>query len=262
MPRAQCWLPEGPNYRRECFLNGLQAVGLECVSRIERPAPGDVLVIWNRPPAREAEAKRFETAGAGVLVVENGYLGKNWNGEKWFAMAWGHHAGAGRGPEGGPERWDSWGVEMAPWVAGGGRKEPATAGETLILAQRGIGEPGVASPRGWAEAVQQQIGGRIRRHPGASAAPISLGDDLQEASSVATWHSAGALHALLAGVPVWYGFDRWIGAQAARPLCEFGAEPRRDDAARVAMFRRMAWAMWTADEVSNGEAFRRLACMC
>lgn len=254
MPRAQCWLPEGPNYRRECFLAGLQAVGLECVPRIERPGPGDVLVLWNRPPAREAEARRFEAAGARVLVVENGYLGKQWMGRKWFAMAWSHHAGAGRWPEGGPKRWDAWGVEMAPWRAGGG--------DTLILGQRGIGEPGVASPRGWAEVVQRTIGGRIRRHPGANAAPVSLQDDLADAASVVTWHSAGALHALLAGVPVWYGFDRWIGAGAALPLSEFGAEPRRDDAARLAMFQRMAWAMWDADEVRRGAALRSLMCMC
>lgn len=254
MPRAQCWLPEGPNYRRECFLAGLQAVGLECVPRIEQPGPGDVLVLWNRPPAREAEARRFESAGARVLVVENGYLGKQWIGRKWFAMAWGHHAGAGHWPEGGPERWDAWGVEMEPWRAGGG--------ETLILGQRGIGEPGIASPRGWAEMVQRAIGGRIRRHPGANTAPVSLQDDLASTASVVTWHSAGALHALLVGVPVWYGFDRWIGAGAALPLSEFGADPRRDDAARLAMFRRMAWAMWDADEVRSGAAFRSLMCMC
>lgn len=250
MPRAQCWLPEGPNYRRECFLEGLKAAGVEWVRRVDRPEPGDFLLLWNRPPAREAEARRFEAVGARVLVVENGYLGKNWNGRKWFSIAWGHHAGAGRWPDGGPERWDSWGVEIDPWRAGGS--------DTLILAQRGIGELGVASPRGWAETVQRSIGGRIRRHPGAYVAPVSLADDLVSASSVVTWHSAAALHALLAGVPVWHAFDRWIGAGAARPLRDFGAEPRRDDAARLAMFRRMAWAMWDADEVRSGAAFRSL----
>lgn len=252
MPRAQCWLPEGPNYRRECFLEGLQAVGLECVPRIEQPGPGDVLVLWNRPPAREAEARRFEAAGARVLVVENGYLGKTRNGQKWFSMAWGHHAGAGAWPDLGPSRWDSWDVEMAPWRTGGA--------ETLILAQRGIGELGVASPRGWAESVQRQIGGRIRQHPGRNDAPVSLAEDLASAAAVVTWHSAAALHALLLGVPVWYGFDQWIGAGAARPLSQFGSEPRKDDAARLSVFRRLAWAMWNAEEVRSGAAFRSLMC--
>lgn len=250
MPFAQCLLPDGPNYHRSAFLAGLDAVGLEVVRRIDRPCAGDVLVLWNRPAAKEAEAQRFERAGARVLVVENGYLGKNWNGQKWFAMAWGHHAGAGNWPEYEPARWDSWGVEMAPWRTGGT--------ETVILAQRGIGEPGVASPRGWAESVQRRIGGRIRKHPGANAHPVPLADDLNNASSVVTWHSAAALHALLLGVPVWHDFGQWIGASAARPLSEFGAEPRRDDVARLAMFRCLAWAMWNAEEVRSGAAFRSL----
>lgn len=254
MPRALCLLPEGPNYRRTCFLEGLGAAGLECVARLDRPEPGDVLVLWNRPPARESEAGRFEAAGARVLVVENGYLGKEWLGRKWFAMAWGHHAGAGIWPQGGADRWDGWGVQPSPWRAGGS--------ETAILAQRGIGELGIAAPRGWAEQVQQRIGGRIRRHPGANVPPVALADDLAHASAVVTWHSGAALQALLLGVPVWTGFDKWIGAGAARALREFGGEPRRDDAARLAAFRRMAWAMWDSEEVRSGEAFRRLMCEC
>jgi hypothetical protein len=210
-------------------------------------------VLWNRPASKEAGAQRFENAGARVMVVENGYLGKNWKGEKWFAMAWGHHAGAGEWPDRGPSRWDSWGVEIAPWRAGGT--------ETVILAQRGIGEPGVASPRGWAESVQRRIGGRIRNHPGPHAHPVPLAEDLANASSVVTWHSAAALHALLIGIPVWHAFDQWIGAGAAWPLSEFGPEPRRDDASRLAAMRRMAWAMWNAEEVRSGVAFRSLMCV-
>jgi hypothetical protein len=246
--RAQCALPDGPNYRKADFLAGLAAAGFAVQPRVDRPGAGDVLVIWNRSPSREPEARRFEDGGARVLVCENGYLGKEWQGRKWFAMAWGHHAGAGQWPVGGPERWDAWGVEMAPWRAAGG--------ETVILAQRGIGEPGIASPANWAQNIHQRVGGRIRRHPGPGAHPVPLADDLAGASAVVTWHSAAALHALLMGIPVWHGFDRWIGAGAARPLAEYGTEPRRDDAARLTTFRRLAWAMWDADEVRSGAAFR------
>lgn len=247
--RAQCLLPEGPNYRREAFLAGLDAAGFELLPLVDRPDPGDVLVIWNRGIQKEAEARRFEAAGARVLVVENGYFGKEWLGRKWFSMAWGHHAGAGAWPVGGPERWDSWGVDLKPW---------RTGSETLILAQRGIGEPGIASPAGWAESVQRRIGGRIRRHPGRFPPAVTLADDLRGVGSVVTWHSGGALQALLLGVPVWYGFKRWIGAEACRPLSEFGSEPKRDDAARLAMLRRLAWALWDVSEIENGTAFRHI----
>lgn len=252
--RAQCALPGGPNYRKADFIVGLEAAGFAVLPRVDRPTVGDVLVIWNRSASSELEARRFEHVGARVLVCENGYFGKEWLGRKWFAMAWGHHAGAGLWPVGGPARWDSWGVELAPWRSDGG--------ETVILAQRGIGEPGIASPMNWAQDIQKRIGGRIRRHPGADATAANLADDLASASNVATWGSAAALHALLMGIPVWHGFDRWIGAGAARPLDEFSGEPRRDDAARLAMFRRLAWAMWDADEVRSGEAFRSLMCNC
>lgn len=250
MPRAQCSLPDGPNYRKLAFVAGLRAAGYEVEARIGRPVPGDILVIWNRTASRELEALRFEYAGARVLVCENGYLGKEWRGLKWFAMAWGHHLGAGSWPAGGPERWDSWGVELAPWSTGGC--------ETVILAQRGIGERGIASPPNWAQDVQRRIGGRIRQHPGADAPAVPLPEDLKDAAAVVTFHSAAALKALILGFPVWYAFNRWIGARAARPLAEFGGEPKRDDADRLAMFQRLAWAMWNCDEVEDGTAFAHL----
>lgn len=73
-----------------------------------------------------------------------------------------------------------------------------------------------------------------------------------------TWNSGAALKALKLGVAVWYEFTQWIGAQAARPLSEWGAEPKRDDADRLAMFRRMAWSMFTLDEIRTGEPIARL----
>ena len=72
---------------------------------------------------------------------------------------------------------------------------------------------------------------------------IPLADDLTGTGSVVTWNSGAALKALKLGVAVWYEFPQWIGARAARPLAEWGAEPKRDDADRLAMFRRLAWAI-------------------
>lgn len=249
--RALNALPDGPNYRREDFSAGLRAIGAEVVQNLPKPRAGDLLLVWNRHGAKNALAQHFEAAGAEVLVAENGYLGKVWQGRKWFALARGHHAGAGHWTDGGPQRWDSWGAEMAPWREGGQ--------EVLILEQRGIGEPGVASPPSWADHVQARIGGRVRRHPGASVPAVPLDEDLRNARCVVTWHSGAALHALLLGVPVFHDFPRWIGAGAARPLSDFERGPMRGD--RLATFRRLAWAMWTDEEVRSGEAFRSvLAC--
>ena len=251
MGRAVCLLRETPHYRRDAFCNGLAAVGFKVVPHIQQPEPDDVLVLWNRYGGYAEHAGKFERVGARVLVTENGYLGKDWRGGHWYSLAIGHHAGAGKWNEGGPERWDSWGVDLMRWREGGR--------ETLILGQRGIGEDGIASPDGWAEQTQRRIGGRIRPHPGKEPPAVSLQSDLWKAREVVTWHSGAALLALMAGVPVWYGFEGWIGALAGLPVEQFGKTPaKRDDADRLAMFRRLAWAMWTVDEIESGEAISLL----
>lgn len=244
---AQCLIPDGPNYRRGDFLAGLVAAGYHLQDAIRSPGPGDVLVIWNRSSRNESEAQRFERAGAKVLVAENGYLGKMWRGSKWFALAVGHHAGAGWWPDGGSGRWDDWKVELAEWRYG--------PGDRVVFAQRGIGEPGIASPGGWAERMASAVGGRVRQHPGPNMPPVSLADDLASAEACFTWNSSAALLALMMGVPVFYAHALWIGAQAGLHVTEWPAVPKRNDGDRLAMFRRLAWAQWTADEVRAGVPF-------
>lgn len=246
--RALNLLRESLHYRRDAFDAGLQAVGFELVRQCTHPEPGDVLVIWNRYGGYHDIAAHFEHSGGHVVVAENGYLGKEWQGGNWYALALGHHAGAGQWHVGGPERWDRMGVELERWRDG--------QGDIVILGQRGIGEPGIASPYGWAEAVQRRIGGRIRPHPGQHAPAVPMRKDFSDARAVVTWHSGAALHALLMGVPVFYGFPQWIGAEAGRPLDEFEQGPRYGD--RLAMFRRLAWAQWTLDEIRTGDAFAHL----
>lgn len=244
-------LGDGPNYRRFEFMQGLKAAGYAIAEQIPRPGPDDLLVTWNRHGWRNTEAQRFEQAGAKVLVVENGWFGKQWQGAKWFALALEHHSGAGRWPDLEPDRWVSWGVELMPFRHGGR--------EVVVLAQRGIGEPGIASPFQWAEGVASRIpGARIRQHPGKDAPEVPLTADLADAWCVVTWHSAAALQALALGIPVYYDFPQWIGRGAAKPLRALltGEAPLKDEAARRRMFERMAWAMWTLEEVASGEAIK------
>jgi len=249
--RAFSMLRDSVHYRADAFRSGLAAAGFEVVDVLDDPRPGDVLLIWNREGSRAARAMQFEAAGARVVVAENGYLGKEWRGRKWFALALGHHCGAGTWPDGGAERWDSWNVELEPW------RKPGR--NTLVLAQRGIGEIGIAAPHDWAQIIAPAVHGRIRSHPGATPASVSLRDDLADIHRVVTWASGAALLALLMGVPVYYGLSKWIGAPAGRPVSQFSSgEALRDDAARLAMFRRLAWAQWTAEEIESGLALSLL----
>ena len=142
------------------------------------------------------------------------------------------HNTAGMFPVGGPERWDSLGVDLEPW---------RTEGETVILPQRGIGPAQVAMPRGWPYGIK----GRIRQHPGQRQAK-DLKEDLAKAGKVITWGSGAAIKALMWGIPVDSHMPKWIGVQD------------NTDAGRLDMFRRLAWAQWSMDEIASGEPFERL----
>jgi hypothetical protein len=234
-------------YRHEAFRSGLAEAGFDVVDALARPEPGDLLLIWNRYGDYDVWARRFEAAGATVVVTENGWLGKRWLGSEWFSLCCGHHAGAGSWVVGDDGRWDGWHVGLEPWRIGG---------EKVILGQRSIGEPGIASPRHWEHRTQAKYGGRIRNHPGTKTDGISLEDDLANCGEALTWASSAALKALMLGIPVRYDFPAWIGASAASRL----SDPNlvRSDSARLGMFRRLAWAMWTLDEIRSGLAFRHL----
>lgn len=236
------------SYRHEAYGSGLIEAGFDVVTDLARPGPGDVLLIWNRYGDLDVWARRFEAAGAQVVVTENGWLGKFWEGQEWFTLCCGHHAGAGTWPVGDNSRWDGWNVRLEPWRIGDGEK--------VILGQRGIGEPGIASPLHWERRVQAIYGGRIRNHPGVRRDSIPLEEDLARCAEVLTWNSGGALKALTMGIPVRCGFDRWIG----RSACVGLEDPvlLRSDNLRLNMFRRLAWSMWTLDEIGSGKAFRHL----
>ncbi len=249
MAKAVCRLRQNIAYRRDAFCEGLKAAGYSLANVLENPSPDDALLIWNRYGENQWLADVFERVGAKVFVTENGWLGKNWRDQQWFALSLDHHGGAGRWFPGGSERWDEWQVELKPWREGG---------ERVILAQRGIGEPGIASPPGWAEHIYEEIGGRIRLHPGEKNLDglPPLEEDLKDAGEVVTWNSGAALKCLTMGIPVRCAFDGWIGRSAA---CGVHDEKLlKDDDARLNMFRRLAWSMWTLDEIARGEPIKRL----
>lgn len=210
-----------------------------------------MLIIWNRYGPGERFAREFEGRGARVLVCENGYLGRDWLGDHWYAIAEGQHNGAGAWPVGGPERWETFGVKPCEWREGGR--------EVIVLAQRGIGSPSVRQPDGWDRRAAEllRLAGwrvRIREHPGENpATPLEL--DLRDAAFCVTWGSAAGLRAILLGVPVLYGFTKWIGAPAAAP---FRAPYQPVRPSRATMLTRLSWSIWRTPEIAAGIPFRRI----
>lgn len=241
LPRAINLLRPEPEFKRECFTEGLRAAGYEVVDSIAKPEPDDVCVIWGGQRGLFTQARQFRN----VLVSENSYIRLR----HWYSLSRDHHNGLGSFPVGGPERWASFGIELQPWRNGK---------EVVILGQRSIGEPCIASPKGWESQIQRKVGGRIRPHPGRNKDGLPLDRDLAHARCAVTWGSAAGIQALIMGVPVFYAQPKWIGASACRHVTDFAKGPLCDDEARLKMFQRLAWAMSPAGEIRSGESICRL----
>ncbi len=262
MRRAFLLIRHEPHYRRDAFEAGLRACGYEIhgAPRGGNMGPGDVLVIWNRYGHYHALACMAEQAGVRVIVAENGPLGRDWRGDHWYSVVLGNPAGGGAWVYGGAARWDGWGVELCEW-----RK---TGREVIVLGQRGIGPPGIRQPDNWhREAAARfhldRLGPvRIREHPGEHPA-VPLEQDLANALCVVTWSSAAAIKALLWGIPVLYGYERWVMKDAAVSLHAFADPATRIsreclNPARLPAFRALAWTMWTTREIAAGDPLRAL----
>lgn len=254
MPRAFVLIREEPQFRRQAFKRGLEAHGytVNC-GQPERFYPDDVLIVWNRYGVAAGAARRAEGAKATVIVAENGYLGREWRGGVWYAIARNQHNGGGKWHVGGP-RWSTWNVPLAPWREDGKH--------ILVLPQRGFGEPPVAQPREWLGAALKDLQRRtkrpvvVRHHPGERGHAPPLDEALRGAWACVTWASGAAVKAIAAGIPVFNSSPTWIGAGAALPLSADLERPFLGD--RTPMFEALSWAMWRLDEIESGEAFRWL----
>ena len=230
--RAWLALRSPPPERVALFRAGLAAMGYE-VSIGLPTRPDGLLVTWNRIYQGDAVARAYEQAGLPVIVAENASWGDLVPG-KWLHVTRTRHNTAGTFPVGGADRWDALGVDLQPWCG---------EGETVVIAQRGIGSPPTRMPLGWPQKVLGGRKGRIRLHPGRHPAKPSLRADLGRCGRVVTWGSGAAIQALAWGIPVESHMPHWIGEQD------------NTDAGRLAMFRRLAWAQWRLSEIESGEAF-------
>jgi hypothetical protein len=235
------------------------------VDVVTKPRPDDVLVTWQRYSSRHDTALRFEKVGATVIIAENGYIGHHdndhgkpiaVNGKQLYALSLNMHGGAGRWWVGEPGRWRELGIELKPWRE--------TGHHILLIAQRGIGVPPVASPADWLDRTERRLRKiatrpiKVRPHPGNYPPRIALAKDLSNAWCAVTWASAAGIRAICSGVPVFSDFDQWIGASCARQNFDEIESPLCDDEIREAMMDRLAWAQFTMDEIATGLPMGRL----
>ena len=258
MGSACSMLRPEPHYRADAVARGLSALGFR-IEKEPKPLPteDDVLVIWNRYGQFAQQAQRYESNGARVVVLENGYMGREWKGCIWYAAALSRHNGGGAWTVGPAERARAlFEDQLRPWTS-------IENGEQLMLLQRGIGSPPVAQPPAWKDSAHSQLKRagfnriRIRAHPGRNPGKVEpLDNQLARAEFAVTWASGAAIKALLLGIPVFYGFNNWVGAPAARHINQLAEGPFKGD--RWPMLERLAWAMWDLREIESGEAFDHL----
>jgi hypothetical protein len=249
--RALLLLRHVHSSRWSAFRTGLERCGFVVADKAFEPTERDAFVTWNRFPSIEGVAQSFERVGGLVLVAENPWIKPA--GEKrggMVSLCRGHHNGAGTWPVGGPERWDSFGIELSSWRSNGKR--------VLVLPQRGYGESGVAMPSTWPQNVMGRISQftnrpiTVRPHPGLYRPKEP---DFSKTWCAVTWASGAAIKALVAGIPVFYEMKGWIGAVVAK----YGLRDIEDPflGNRLPMFERLAWAQWWLDEIETGEPFVR-----
>jgi hypothetical protein len=246
--------------RHDTIKQGLEAAGFRVRDGQGVPKEGDILVTWTRfQHGKEQICERFERQGGRVLVAEEGYI-RNVRGKKHFSLAWHDHGGNGTWYVGDEERLRSFGLEMAPM---------REVGEHIIVTeQRSIGSKVMASPKGWHEDVKRRLSRLtnrkviVRWHPrtrtnkqGAANQP-SAEEQLRNCHAVVTWSSAFAVTALLQGVPVFAEAPKSVLDGAVNRGLEHIDHPIMYE--RLPALNRMAWAMWSVEEIASGEAIRYL----
>lgn len=260
MPFAYLTIRDAPRWRSDAFSYGLKAAGFTVRRQpTNKPAPGDILVSWNRYGLSDIIATEFERRGCAVLIAENGYLGRDWRSANWYALSRSHHNGAGSVGTVDPGRWLALGVPIRAW------RDPApsrAACRVVILPQRGIGPTGVAMPADFVGKATDKLTRlgykqvRVRPHPGEDAC-VPLMEDLSTADLVVTWGSGAALKALLNGIPVVHGMPKWIGETTeSMRLDQWDGDIHHAD--RLPAFAKVACGMWTVDEIVGGDPIRRL----
>lgn len=258
MPRAHILVRFRPPYNGDSFARGLMTMGYEIFQDAsDKPDVDDVVVMWNRHPGwYETVAQRYENAGARVIIVENGYLGRDFKGDEWYAVARDQHNGAGLWWNNGPDRWASLGIELLPWRQ--------TGDDIVLLAGRGMGSNLCRPIAEWTDqtfnALKKRTARQIRqrRHPGPKDAwpGKPLLEAIHGSHAVVTWSSSAAIKSIIAGYPAFYAMPDWIGFAAARELSHDLEDPFLGD--RLPMLQRMAWAMWSRKEIERGDPFRIL----
>jgi hypothetical protein len=227
---------------------GASRLGIVHMSTPARFEPDDVAILWApfRGTFRSDIYRQIRAAGGRAIIGENGWLSPI-QGQKYFQVALHGWNGTGDFPDGGAERWESWGVPLSDW-----RQD----GENILVVEqrpKGINLDPRAMPPGWAQSVAPLTRRPVVRRTRFTEAPLER--QLDEAFATLTWTSTVAIKSLIRGVPAFYCGPHINCGELMRRGLDVD-QPIYPD--RESVFRRYAWMQWTEAEIRSGEPFARL----
>lgn len=242
--RALVHVPRDDRYPWQAVDAGVRAAGLRPVTG----SPWDVLVTWS--PWVRSPRERLARMSRTVVVLENGWLSPI-QGKRYYQVqlnSWNRGHGA-RFVGGGPERWQSWGVHLAPW-------RHHLRAPYMVLGQAGHPYDRRSAAPNWANEILDYYApaGAFLR-PKASGTLLS--QDIDRAGAAVTWSSNAASWCLVHGLPV----IAYSETLMTRDLAVGPGEPWLPGD-RESVFSALAWAQWNAEELASGEPFRRLLDTC
>jgi len=242
-------------HKRDAMLEGLKVLGYRLETHPDRlKSESEVLfVTWNLH-GDMAQTEAIRKRGGTVIVIENPYIPYDIDGREYMAMAVEGHNGSGITPSGSEDRLTRLGIRLKPWREGE---------HILVVGQRGIGSPIMRSPPQWGELITERLKHMTNRevihrpHPGrvnVNKLP-PLEDQLEGAYCIVMWASNVATTALIMGIPVFYNAPHCVLERACNSILSI-EQPQK--AKRWPAFQDLSWAQWNLDEISSGEAFKRL----
>lgn len=239
-----------------------------------RRGPGCVVLTWHPYGVSLWAAQDVTDRGGAHVVAEHGYLRQDGRGRPLYLLGLGGMHDEACHPAGKPleARADKLALEsqLMPWVSGGDH--------VLVLGQRGRGYSEYAMMEQWPGAVCRRLLAitdrpiLYRPHPGrrvdlpdeVGADPRvtvqgpdrTLEDALRGAHCAVAWTSNALTTAIVSGIPGFYDGPRHIAAPVAARLAVSVEDPPRP--IREDWLRRLAWALWTEDELRDGTAWRHV----
>lgn len=251
MPTAFCLVRQNEAYPWEAISEGAARCGFDIQFTYSEPKRDDIFLMWT--PWDDSMAgyvyKKFRER---CVVFENGYIPVDAQGRGYYAMGLGGFNGIGdhRNQGRGPERWDSFGLEI---------REPKKVDQTcLVMGQRAGIDIRWTMPYHWHLGAVNRMKRsfkevRFRPHPARPrhaydvSVPIARGplhSVLSEVSYVAVWNSKAVCEALRLGC--------YAIIEAPNSIAK-GVLPGDRQ-----FFYDLAYAQWRPDEIATGEPLRRL----